>query len=84
MNRDKLIAAKKLLVSEGFILKRVGPYKMNESENYPDEYDSDSITAVLAVASDKLRRDRSFWDEKELAEFVGKQLFLHIIDKGRL
>jgi hypothetical protein len=70
MNSDKLIAAKKLLVSEGYILKRVCQYKLNESDNYPDEYDSDSITAVLAVASDKLRRDRSFWDEKELAELV--------------
>ena len=33
-------------------------------------YDSDEITAVLAVASDKLRRDRDFWDENELANLV--------------
>ena len=33
-------------------------------------YDSDSITAVLAVASDYLHEDRIFWDENELAEYV--------------
>ena len=33
-------------------------------------YDSDAITAVLAVVSDNLREDRIFWDENELAEYV--------------
>ena len=33
-------------------------------------YVSDAITAVLAVASDRLRRDSDFWDENELAEVV--------------
>ncbi len=56
-------AAKKLLKNEGFVLD-----KLNESENYL--HDRNAVTAVLAVASDKLRRDRSFWDEKELAELV--------------
>lgn len=40
------------------------------SESGMTVYDSDEITAVLAVASDKLRRDRDFWDENELANIV--------------